>query len=131
MSKWGAETAKQMIGGGTSFAARGALGAGGGAAKADEAIVAAALRSHKGDVFSGVNHGEAFVKAAKQGEAGNATENGFLTNTGRFVDRKEALEIANKSQSVSPGKLQHKDLLTAERLTGDIHLVPIEEDPWQ
>ncbi len=33
MSKWGAETAKQMIGGGTSFAARSALGTGGGAAR--------------------------------------------------------------------------------------------------
>lgn len=76
----------------------------GGVHTAPERPVAAATR-YKGEIFTGVNHGDTIPAALKKyPEAemdlfGNSRMSedagGFITNTGRFVTRKEALALAD------------------------------------
>lgn len=83
---------------------------------APEKISAAALRSPDGKVFTGLNHGEAFSEAAKVGQSGNATESGFITDSGRFVTREEALKIAGDADQIKrESQLKYKDGLVAEQ----------------
>jgi hypothetical protein len=96
----GPSTAAAMIGGGASFAERGALGAAGGRAliPAVERITGAAIR-HEGNIYSDINHVFALDRAKKAGADMNDVikngQEGFLTSEGRFVDRKQAVDIAN------------------------------------
>lgn len=70
--------------------------------------------NYKGKIFEGVNHGDALANAI----GGNAADeqeiwylmdavnpsdkiDGFVTSSGRFVDRKEAYEIANATNKVN------------------------------
>ncbi len=89
-----------------------------------ERIISSATKNpDTGEVFTGRHHGESMEKSGIEitddllkdpmGELDKY--NGFLTNRGRFVDRKEALRIAEKADqasgaSVEPGKLAQEDL---------------------
>lgn len=63
-----------------------------------ETIAAAALRSKEGGIFTGAMHGDALTELNKAGHSltGELGE-GFTTSSGRFVDRAEALDIANSA----------------------------------
>lgn len=67
-----------------------------------ERIVAAGARY--GDrLFTGILHPDAHEAAkAALGKDAGVGESGFLTSTGRFVDRREAMEIANRQQQIEP-----------------------------
>lgn len=58
-----------------------------------ETIVAAAIRGDDGKIFSGPNHASIFNDPSFRYEG--TQKDGFLTSTGRFVDRVEADKIAN------------------------------------
>jgi hypothetical protein len=76
-----------------------------------ERVVSGAIR-YKGEIFTGQFHADAAVKIwelyPETQEDMSDFEEGFMTSTGRFVDRKEAGEIAEKATQLS-----HLDL--AER----------------
>ncbi len=55
-------------------------------------IIAAAIKTEDGIIFSGKRHQELIPKAIRAGSE-NYLE-GFLTNDGNFVTREEAAEIA-------------------------------------
>lgn len=79
-------------------------------------IRAAAIR-FKTDLVIGKNHAKCLAKAK------NSMEQGFLTNTGLFVNRIEALEIAlNAGQEITKhnpiDKLLSEDLINDKRFTG-------------
>lgn len=71
-------------------------------------ITAAAYRVGRVLYTSPTHHFEAYAKADRDypGEgygnpmARNSVGEGFITNTGRFVDRKEAGKIANKAKQI-------------------------------
>jgi len=75
-----------------------------------KAIKKAAVRDFQGEVFTGVWHGEADEAALKSGaspvkydEDGYPRfEEGFVTNAGEFLNRKQALDRALELQQVKP-----------------------------
>lgn len=74
---------------------------------APESIRAAALRSASGEVFEGTTHGDAATNLFKAGQQLHPKEagDGFVTSSGRFVNRDEALDIAEKAhQLLDPTK---------------------------
>ena len=86
-----------------------------------ERIVASALKCN-GEIFTGMNHGfayEAFIAHHPEAKNNKQVEfvNGFMTNTGRFVLRPEALEIGERADQNKddagqriPGQLSSEDL---------------------
>jgi hypothetical protein len=62
----------------------------------EEKIVAAASKAADGRVFTGQIHYFAEIEAQARGASGPYTA-GFVTNTGRFVTRAEAMEVAKKT----------------------------------
>ncbi|MDD5318797.1 MAG: hypothetical protein PHF79_03215 [Candidatus Pacebacteria bacterium] len=73
----------------------------------NEAISAAALE-YEGELFTAHSHAEAFLllEKARPNFIDSEVHDGFITTTGRFVDRDEALEIAKQTQQVSPSRLK-------------------------
>ncbi|KKN55677.1 hypothetical protein LCGC14_0579790 [marine sediment metagenome] len=72
----------------------------------EEYIFCAAIRFTE-SLFTGRHHGECLAKLKAN------SEQGFLTNDSRFVDRKEALKIATKAgQKIN--KYNPKDILLSE-----------------
>lgn len=71
-----------------------------------ERIVAAAVRHPSGDVYTGAHHPAALEQMyeARPDSMGTLTEPGFVTNKGRFVDREEAYEIAQRAGQEKPGR---------------------------
>lgn len=75
---------------------------------ASEIIVSAATKNPKtGEVFTGIHHGESRAKAgmlpqddADLRSAVNDGDDGFVTNTGRFVSREEAALIADRAKQI-------------------------------
>lgn len=66
-------------------------------------IEAAAIR-FRGLVFTGLRHHECFAKALESlGERPIGCEQGFVTDRGVFLDRKEALVVAQEA-----GQIRHK-----------------------
>jgi len=67
-----------------------------------ERIAAAAVQTKDGSIFSDINHGLASAKAKDAGyEIGSLRDSeGFVTSTGRYVDRKEAKQIAEKQDQI-------------------------------
>lgn len=55
-----------------------------------EGIRAAATKTHRGNIFTGITHWESCAKASQAGEQWSDEDLGFVTTTGRFVDRNEA-----------------------------------------
>ena len=70
-----------------------------------------------GNVYTGATHVEALDKAneAKEPIIGHIREEGFLTNTGRFVGRDEAYSIAKKAAQAKPEAVP--GMLFAEQAT--------------
>jgi len=76
-----------------------------------ELIKCAAIRLTDGAVYTGRFHGDALQKADKDHARISASryrrlfedsEDGFMTNKGRFVSREEAYEIAVRSRQMTP-----------------------------
>lgn len=76
-----------------------------------EKITSAAVRLTNGHVYTGLFHGDALKNAhrvyAEKSESYYSklfgkSEDGFITNTGRFVDRDEAYGIAVKGRQITP-----------------------------
>ena len=76
-------------------------------------VAAIRLNGEKGPVYTGHMHADAVVEAQKEypgflsedvpQEEWIPFESGFVTTTGRFVSREEAMEIAKKNnQAVNP-----------------------------
>lgn len=76
-------------------------------------IKCAAIRDEKGQIYEGRDHPVCFQKI-REAEP-NGLEQGFVTDTGEFVDRFKAAEIAYKAGQTK--KLE--SLLFSEDLTGD------------
>lgn len=72
---------------------------------AREKIVAAASKNlTNGEIFTGVIHGESdnlLDDAALRDNIPRRVEHGFMTSTGRFVDREEAAKIALRHQQIA------------------------------
>jgi hypothetical protein len=93
-----------------------------------ERIEWVAVRTPNGKIYkSKIGHFNASMKAWAAGDESAVVEDGFITNTGRFVDREEAYQIALKSQqhvnlhslakSAMPYFKKHgPDLLASEEL---------------
>src|SRR6478736_5265085 len=69
-----------------------------------ETIKSAAIKTQDGQIFTGKLHGDAFNAAEDAGaKIGDMPDQGFITSTGRYVDRKEAMEIANNASQLKEG----------------------------
>lgn len=78
-----------------------------------EQIVKAAIQLPNGEIFTGKNHNEIFKKVyEKFPYIISERVEGFITNTGRFVSRLEAGEIAFKAGQTKKleNRLQSQDL---------------------
>jgi hypothetical protein len=74
-----------------------------------EHVVDAAVRMPTGEVFSGSFHGDAMKKALDAGHLElDTAKDGFVTSTGRFVDRNAAFKLANEAGQVTPESLQKR-----------------------
>ncbi len=74
-----------------------------------EHVVDAAVRMPTGEVFSGSFHGDAMKKALDAGHLElDTAKDGFITSTGRFVDRNEAFNLATQAGQVTPESLQKR-----------------------
>jgi len=67
-----------------------------------EKIASAAIKFN-GEIITGINHALAIMKMEKihpdwQKMSTEPVEEGFLTSSGRFVDRREAAEIAERAE---------------------------------
>lgn len=63
-----------------------------------EKIKEAAIRVFSGKIYTGKRHCDCIMAAGKAGETGSLDrEQGFMTESGRFVGRREAREIAEKA----------------------------------
>lgn len=83
-----------------------------------ERITSAAIK-YKDEIFSGRTHAHAWRDmTAKYPETVMLDDrgDGFLTNTGRFVDRKEALEMAEKAEQLAEPREDVGGLLSSEDL---------------
>lgn len=77
-----------------------------------EKIRSAAIR-FQGEIFLGLNHGLAIKQLEEkyprwQIMTDQSPEEGFYTNTGRFVDRREADEVATAARQVDEERRQHR-----------------------
>jgi hypothetical protein len=83
-----------------------------------ERIVNAAML-HKGQIYTGKSHVLAMEQAEKQGIPGEDLflhgTDGFLTSTGRFVDRRQAVDIARQADQL---KYNAPGILAALRRAG-------------
>jgi len=80
-----------------------------------ERITQAAVRFGDNQILTGTRHSEIlFDLFEKYPELYRTKEEGFLTSTGRFVDRKDAINIALKSGQIKKtpetGRLISEDL---------------------
>ena len=78
-------------------------------------IKCAAIRRNDGVIVEGRNHGICIQKSPYGTCKGEGYAQGFVTDTGQFVDRKEAGRIAFEAGQID--KLT--DFLQSEHLTGD------------
>ncbi len=91
-----------------------------------ETIALAAIRDIDGNVYTGSAHATIINKMEDAGwdlsgsiDEFNELEFGFVTSTGRFVDRPEATVIAQKAKQVKQprGLLTHDQLESMDQLT--------------
>lgn len=93
--------------------AAGLLGNERGAAGVPERIVAAASKMDDGRVFSGSDHGFTYDDMREAGyHEDRLAETGFVTSTGRFVDREEAAQIAKSTRQLNHNPSVRSDDLT-------------------
>lgn len=84
-----------------------------------ETISSAALE-YEGQLFTARSHAEAWplLVEAKPDFDDNLIHDGFITNTGRFISREEALVVAKKAKQVSPeNRKQGKNTLDSYEVT--------------
>lgn len=89
-----------------------------------ENIAAAASRFPTGNVYTGKTHYDALEAAGQTTENfmvhPDQIEHGFTTNTGRFVNRSEAYDIAQKAQQTTsesvPGDLHAREMMMPEAI---------------
>ena len=62
-------------------------------------IIKLACVKYNNNLYTGFNHGECFKKLPQDANMRN-TMQGFITNTGRFVDRRTAFEIAKQANQI-------------------------------
>lgn len=94
-----------------------------------ERVISAALRANDGKIFSAPTHGEAFNAAESQGYSADsfdnlsrssmAASNGFVTNKGRFVSRKEAYKLAKNANAIEGPDAQTSDNYWKDRLAAE------------
>lgn len=77
-------------------------------------IKCAAIRNTAGDIVEGRSHADAYMTVYPD-ENFRRSEQGFVTDTGEFVDRKEAGRIAFEAGQIN----KPTDCLFSENLTGD------------
>lgn len=69
-----------------------------------EIIICAAIRMSDGYLVRGHRHHNCIRTASEipkyEGEKWHGDDQGFITSTGRYVDRKEAFEIASKANQL-------------------------------
>lgn len=82
-------------------------------------ITKAALK-YDGKIYTGFNHGKCFVKLDKDNHIilSSRIEEGFITSEGDFVDRKEAMKIANEADQLQYSIAHYKETLISE----DLHI---------
>ena len=78
-------------------------------------IVKAAIK-YKDKIYTGFDHGECFIQMPSGHKGSEDVEQGFITDDGRFVDRKEAMKIARNA-----GQLIY-DLGKETLISEDLHL---------
>lgn len=78
-----------------------------------ETIIAAGIKSEGGRVFQGRRHCIILRSANPRGSL-KGGEQGFVTSTGRFVDRKEAAKIALAAGQIKELKYQKETLFSEE-----------------
>lgn len=80
-----------------------------------ETIAAPAVRINQDKVFTGTDHGDAWVNAGEPNVSYSQRnrapdqhyiEDGFTTSTGRFVNRQEALDIAKENEQINPRRMR-------------------------
>ena len=84
-----------------------------------ETITASALK-YNDEIFVGQTHADAWnLMTSKYPESvlSNVRGDGFITSTGRFVERAEALEIAENAQQIDKGV--HKTLFSENIIDQD------------
>lgn len=106
-----------------------------------ERIKAAASRLNDGEVFTGLHHAEAMDKALRGGvregvasledlhsrtpkeqdELTEGFEQGFVTDTGRFISRADAAELAEENGQLKPGRTPSFPLDQDKREQVDAH----------
>ena len=86
-----------------------------------EKIASAAVR-FKGEIWTGTIHPEilARIQDVHPDWEYAGFEDGFVTSTGRFVDRKDAVEIANAAEQIRDGQRITKDGLYTEFLKPEV-----------
>lgn len=88
------------------------------APRAGENISSAAIKAADGRIFTGHTHADAYEQAMKAGidiaDIDAVGFDGFLTSSGRYVDRPTALRIASSQQQFAPEEGQYG--LRAEQL---------------
>lgn len=105
---WAGDMALNMAGAGAPTAARGAVGVAGGklVQPQGERIVGAAVQGADGRIFGGATHSGAAANAADyykttdlfgKGLLKDTALDGFLTDTGRYVTREDALRLASEA----------------------------------
>lgn len=84
-------------------------------------IKAAAIRYPQGDILTARRHHLIIAKAASYGVSSVGAEQGFVTTTGKFVDRKQAMEIAKRMGQMPKDhknpELYSEDLWTTEEVS--------------
>jgi hypothetical protein len=103
-----------------------------------ETINKAAIKFPTGEVTEGQFHFEALEKGQDQGlkwKQGERYEEGFTTSTGRFVDREEALRIAQANDQVKPYEQgtggEYKELMSGELKPAKTYLDAADLQPAQ
>jgi hypothetical protein len=92
-----------------------------------EHVVAASIRSPSGKIYNDTNHGSAYMTAAEElgvdvDDIFASWDEGFLTNTGRFVDREEAYKIAMAAK-------QHRPAFAKDPNEPWLEYGEVEQDP--
>ncbi len=75
--------------------------------KNKEETISAAAIEYEGEIFRGRNHAEAIMEMEMKipDYEPNKVRDGFVTSTGRYVERDEALEIAKRQGQTKPSAL--------------------------
>jgi hypothetical protein len=88
-----------------------------------ETVSKAAIRFPDGTIIDGRTHLDAAQEASLNGYGLEDAEDGFLTSSGRFLNRWEAYDLAEKSNQVAPGSMPR---LGSEVLTENGNAKPAE-----